>query len=114
MQILIVRESVSLHQLKEIAQEYYQTLIKGVADIERDIIAIGGEWHMDANNLLIADGSIQKDLWGFNILLEEPREEWIEYHSLINIRPAQGNKGMEIKDETLRQKIKTLIGKRVQ
>jgi len=39
----------------------------------------------------------------FNLL------ERIEYISLINIRPAQGNRSMEIQDASLRDAIKTII-----
>ncbi|KKR53141.1 MAG: hypothetical protein UT90_C0014G0026 [Parcubacteria group bacterium GW2011_GWA1_40_21] len=84
--IRIVDDSISLDELREIAKEYYIDMIKGVADISKEIIAVGGEYHMDANMKILENGSIQSDVWGFNILLDRPRDERIEFTSLINIR----------------------------
>lgn len=109
MDIRIVREPISLTELEGLAQAYHRRLVKGVADLERGIIALGGEWHIDANNILIADGSEQKNLWGFNVYPQEKGEKSIEYISLINIRPAQGNTAMELMDESLRKSIHTIV-----
>ena len=107
-EILIVREPISLGAL-EPSKHWHRTLIKGVADVKRGVVALGGDWHMDANTVLIADGSEQRDVWGFNIYPEKRRDEAIEYESLINIRPAQGNKGMILKDEGLQSKIRSIV-----
>ncbi len=66
---------------------------------------------MDANNVLIADGSQQKHVWGFNIYPDERGDAAIEYISLINIRPAQGNRDMEIQDTDLRTTVRTLVSR---
>ena len=100
MHIVIVSETIPLAEMREIAKEFYEDMIKGVVDIDRGVIALGGEYHMDANNVLIADGSQQTDIWGFNVYLDRPREEWLEYTSLINIRPLQGNKSMTVEGGT--------------
>lgn len=109
MEILIARELVTEETLNALAKAWHHSLVKGVADIERGVIALGGEWHMDANNLLIADGSHQEDLWGFNIYPKEKGDAVIEYTSLINIRPAQGNRGMEIADQGVRTAIRKVV-----
>ncbi len=111
MEILIVRDLVSEQTLTTLARAWHGTLVKGVADVERGIIALGGDWHMDANIVLIADGSRQENVWGFNIYPKERGDSALEYISLINIRPAQGNKAMELADETLRAKIREIISK---
>ncbi len=111
--IIIVDEQIPLSEVKNLAQKSYQTMIKGVVDLRREVIAIGGEWHMDANNTLISDGSMQPDCWGFNIVFALPQNEWIEYHSLINIRPAQGNRSQEIQDQKLRDHMKSIINQRI-
>ncbi|OGG56722.1 hypothetical protein A3D71_00415 [Candidatus Kaiserbacteria bacterium RIFCSPHIGHO2_02_FULL_55_20] len=113
MEILIVREPVSEETLDALAQAWHGTLVKGVADVGRDVVALGGDWHMDANNILIADGSQQENVWGFNIYPKERSDSALEYISLINIRPAQGNKAMELADEALRGKIKEIVSKLV-
>lgn len=112
--IIIVRDKVPLSKVKELAKKTYTTMIKGAVDIEREVLALGGEWHIDANNTLVADGSKQKNLWGFNIVFSNPPEKWLEYHSLINIRPAQGNKSMEIENEKVRKRIADIVSTRVE
>ncbi len=111
MEVLIVREPISKEKLQELAKAWYGDLVKGVADCKRGIIALGGDWHIDANNVLIADGSEQGDLWGLNIFPDKCGDAAIEYHSLINIRPAQGNRDMELKDAALRSQIRTVVRK---
>mgnify|MGYP001588085241 FL=1 len=111
MNIRIVRESISLAELEELAQAYHRILVKGVADLERGVIAIGGEWHVDANNVLIADGSKQQNLWGFNVYPKEKGNRAIKYNSMINIRPSQGNRSMDVLDEILQKSIRALVGK---
>ncbi len=102
MEIIIASEPVTRDTLFTLAKEWHHSLVKGVADIERGLVALGGEWHMDANNRLIEDGSEQKNIWGFNIYPNENGDAAIEYISLINIRPAQGNRSMEIVSEATR------------
>ena len=89
MEILIVREPVTEEVLDTLAQEWHHVLVKGVADIKRGVVALGGEWHMDANVRMIEDGSEQQDVWGFNVYLGKKNDDAIEYTSLINIRPLQ-------------------------
>ena len=110
-EITIIATPVTLPELEPLAKAWYQELIKGVADVERGIIALGGEWHMDANQVLIADGSEQKNIWGFNIYPEKRGDDAIEYNSLINIRPAMGHKTMTIEDTALRRKVRATVGK---
>lgn len=106
MEIIIAREPVSRETLLALAKEWHHSLVKGVADIERGMVALGGEWHMDANNRLLEDCSEQKNIWGFNIYPEENGDAAIEYISLINIRPAQGNRGMDIENEATRAAVR--------
>ncbi len=109
MDIRIIESKISEEELREIAKDFYRHMVKGVVDIERGILAMGGEYHMDANNILIDNGSIQKNVWGFNWYFDEPEDEKIQYISLINIRPKQGNRKMEVQDPILRDKMKMLI-----
>lgn len=113
MAIKIVKDKISLEELKALAKEFYDTMIKGAADIERGVVAFGGEYHMEANMALIENGSGQSNLWGFNVYLKKPREDWLEYISLINIRPADGNFDMMIGDEQIRQKVKEIVNSRI-
>lgn len=113
MEILVVRSPIDRETLQALAKEWHYSLVKGVVDIERGLVALGGEWHMDANNRLIEEGSRQEHLWGFNIYPKDKGDAAIEYISLINIRPMQGNRGMEIRDEEIRALARAAIAKTV-
>ena len=73
-------------------------MVKYVVDVERGLIAIGGEMHVDGEQLLLESGSRQADLWGANYYPGRGTEGCIEYTSLINIRPSAGNRAMELLD----------------
>lgn len=116
MDIRIVSDTITEAEIREIAREFYGSIIKGVADIEREVLALGGEYHSDALDILIDNGSRGEDVWGFNITLDsdQPLDERIEYISLINIRPAKGSRDMEIKDVQLKDRIRDIIKKRIE
>lgn len=107
--IKIIDQKITERELREIAAEFYIDMIKGVVDIERGILAMGGEYHIDANMVLIENGSRQQNVWGFNWYFDRTGDERVEYVSLINIRPAQGNRAMEVQDASLRDTMKIII-----
>ena len=109
MEILIIRGPINRETLEALALAWHITLVKGVADIKLGTVALGGEWHIDANNKLIEEGSEQKNLWGFNLYPKETGDVAIEYNSLINIRPLQGNRSMEIMSEETRKAVRKTV-----
>ena len=109
MNIQIIKEKIDQSQLSRIINENFGDMVKGVIDLKQGIIALGGELHADAEALLLEEGSLQEDLWGFNIYADKPKPDRIVYSSFINIRPSQGNRSMEIKDQKLQAKIKEVI-----
>jgi len=112
MKIEIITEKIVLEELKKKLGAEFNELIKGVVDIEKGIAAVGGELHSDANEVLLENGSAQKDVWGINIYCErQGKEDFIEYVSLINIRPLENNRSMEIQSPRIREKIKKIIDK---
>ena len=113
MKIKVVKDKISKDELKEIGKEFYDFMIKGVVDIEKEIIAFGGEYHIDANGVLINEGSKQADIWGFNVIFDKEKDSWIEYISLINIRPKAGNMNMEVQDKKIREKMKKIINSKI-
>ena len=113
MNIVIVENQISVDELKRIAKEFYVTMIKGVVDLEEEVIAFGGEYHMDSNRVLLERGSKQSNVWGFNIELDRRRDSWIEYVSLINIKPQAGNRDMEVQDKAIRAKMKYIIDSKI-
>ena len=102
-------------ELRRLVDLFFEDMVKYVVDVERGVAAVGGEMHADAEQALLEDGSRQPDLWGANYYPGRGREECIEYTSLINIRPAQGNRSMEIQDPAVRERVReltwALIGK---
>ena len=109
MEIRIIKEKITKEQLKEFAQEGYGSVLKVVVDIEKEIMALGGELHSDAKDLLLKQGSKQESLWGIDIYPDRSKDKWIEFNSLINIRPSVGNRLMEIQDNKTKDKIRQII-----
>ena len=103
------RSKISRAELSALAKEVYVDMVKGVVDVRRRVLALGGELHADCKQILLDQGSKQEDLWGFNIYVERPQESWLEYTSMINIRPRQGNSSREVLDPKIRQQIKDII-----
>jgi len=109
MEIKLVKHKITRQDLTCIASGNYGSMVKGVVDLGRNILALGGELHADAEAVLLQDGAQPQDLWGFNIYLDKPDVERVEYTSLINIRPGLGNKSIEIQDPGLRTRVLTVI-----
>jgi hypothetical protein len=95
-------------ELRHLVDLFFEDMVKYVVDVRRGVAAVGGEMHADGEEVLLADGSRQADLWGANYYPGRGREECIEYTSLINIRPAQGNRSMEIQDPGVRRQVRDL------
>lgn len=106
--ILVLDRPIEPDELRVLVDRFFQDMVKYVADVERGVIAIGGELHADAEAMLLDQGSRQSNLWGANYLPGHGAEGCIEYTSLINIRPAQDNRSMEVEDATLRDRIRDL------
>jgi len=105
----IVRDRISLPDLAAIAKAQFGDLVKAVVDIERGVMAVGGELHSDEEALLLEDGSKQQHLWGINLYPEVTGEDWIEFDSMINIRPSQSNRSRGVDDAETRKMIVALV-----
>ena len=111
MEIKIVKDSIDRQELITIANEEFGDIVKVVVDVEKGIMAVGGELHADGEALLLDNGSEQKNLWGANVYPQKSIENRIDYTSLINIRPAQGNTEMRIQEPEVCVKVKAIIEK---
>lgn len=109
----VIREKITIEELKNIAKETFGELIKAVVDVEEEIMAIGGELHSDEEALLLEMGSKQNNLWGINLYPDLEGEDWIEFDSMINLRPAFGNRTRVVEDPQIRQKIIYIVNKLV-
>ncbi|MEK9149377.1 MAG: DUF5674 family protein [Candidatus Desantisbacteria bacterium] len=109
----IINEEIELKDIKEMAARGFGNFVKAVVDIEKGIMAIDGELHSDEETLLLENGSGQENLWGINLYPELKGEEFIEFDSMINLRPFQGNRSRGINDPQIRQKIRVIVEKLV-
>ena len=107
----IIEDKISISDLKILAEEYFGDFVKAVVDIESEIAVFGGELHSDEEAMLLQNGSQQANLWGINIYPDEPRNKWIEFDSMINIRPRQNNKSRNVEDELIQKRIIEIINK---
>jgi hypothetical protein len=109
MMIEILRRATSRARLSTLAETQFGDMVKAVVDVERRVMAIGGELHSDAEAALIEDGSVQKDLWGINLYPAEQGDAWIEFDSMINVRPSQGNRSRNVEDSALQDRIRHIV-----
>ena len=112
--IKIIKDKINNNELRLFLNNPFVDMIKFVVDIEKEIIAIGGEMHADAESVLLKNSSEQRNLWGANIYPDMENDNKIEYHSLINIRPSQDNRSMEIENDKLKLKIKNIVNKLIE
>jgi uncharacterized protein DUF5674 len=109
MDVILVDKPISKQQLKVSAEELFGDMIKGVVDIKKRIMAIGGELHADEEAHLLARDSRQEDLWGINLYPDRELNDMIEFDSMINIRPRQNNRSRGVEDSTIRERIISIV-----
>lgn len=107
--ILIIGEPISTQRVAEMAAARFGDMVKAVVDTNRRLLALGGGLHSDEEAALLEQGSTQADLWGINIYPDQQRPEWIEFDSLINVRPRLGNRTRGIDDAVTRQLILEIV-----
>lgn len=104
--ILIIREQATPEQIEQMSETYVGLMIKLAVDVEQEILAGGGELHADCEQTLLENSSLQENVWGADWYPEVRR---VGFESLINIRPRQQNRTMEIRDPVLREKIEIIV-----
>ncbi len=109
----IITEVLLLDELKQMAAATFGSLVKAVTDVDREIVALDGELHSDLEALLLENGSKQKSLWGINLYPEMQGDGFVEFDSIINMRPSQGNRSRGIENEEMRKKIIAIVAKRI-
>jgi len=88
----IVEQKLTREELKKIAENTFGDMVKAVVDIKRGLLAVDAELHSDLEGFLLEKGSRQEDLWGINLYPGLAPEAMVEFDSMINIRPSQGNR----------------------
>jgi len=96
------------------ASDRFGDMVKAVVDVERGVMAVDAELHADQEALLISEGSQQSDLWGINLYPDLDGEDFVEFDSMINLRPSQGNRSRGVEDQNLRARILSIVDNLVQ
>ena len=107
--VQIVRRPLTRGDLAAEAALGFGDMIKAVVDVERGIMAIGAELQADEESALLDDGSQQSNLWGINFYPNESGDQWLEFDSMINVRPAQGNRSRGVDDDAIREAIRRVV-----
>ncbi len=107
----IVKAQLTIDELKQMAAATFGNMVKAVVDVDRELIAVDAELHSDLEAMLLENGSKQKNIWGINLYPDMHGEEFIEFDSLINIRPSQGNRSRDVENEEIRKKIISIVAK---
>ena len=76
---------------------------------------MAGELHVDMEMLLMEEEkSRREDTWGINFYLEKTGDDFIEFDSMINLKPSLGNKTRGVENDSVRKEIKTIVDNLVQ
>ena len=109
MNIKVIREPIPRLEVETMAKSLFGDMVKGVVDLERRILVLDMELHADGEMYLLENGSKQSDLWGINLHPGKPDDQFVEFDSMINIRPSQGNRSRSVEDSAIQQRIIDII-----
>jgi hypothetical protein len=105
-------DKISVAELGQMAEKMFGALVKADVDVSKEIVVVDGELHADIEAYMLENGSAQNDLWGINLHPDKyGTDDFIEFDSMINIRPRQGNRSRYVEDEKIRQQIVEIIYK---
>lgn len=105
----LVDGSISLEELQTMAESKFGNLVKAVVDINKKIMVVDAELHADQEAYLIDQGSNQEDLWGVNLYPGKKGKDWIEFDSMINLKPSQNNLARGVDDPQIRKQIRAVV-----
>ena len=111
--MMIVRDTLTVADLRTMAADRFGDMVKAVVDVDREVLAVDAELHADLESLLLEDGSAQRSLWGINLYPDLPEDQWLEFDSMINVRPSQGNRSRGVEDEAIRKRVRAIVDKRL-
>jgi hypothetical protein len=105
----IVADKIEMVRLRQMARNRFGDLVKAVVDVERGVMAVDAELQADQERLLLENGSKQENLWGINLYPDIEGPDWIEFDSMINLRPWQGNNSRGVDSPELRHRIVAIV-----
>jgi len=108
----LITQPISLKEIKQMAKRKFGNLVKAVIDIDKQIMVVDADLHADQETLLIQNNSEQSHLWGINLYPEKYGSlDFIEFDSMINLRPSQNNLSRSIKDKKIQDQIRKIVKK---
>lgn len=108
------KNKLSIKKLRQMSKKMFGELVKAVVDIEKEIMVVDAPMHADQEAFLIDKDSKQNNLWGINLYPDKKGKDFIEFDSMINIRPSQGNRSRGLDDKKIQKKIIEIVGKLVE
>ena len=112
MAIQIIKNTITRSELHQIAKERFGDLVKAAVDIEKEIMALGGELHIDEEvELIEKEKSKSENIWGVNLYPDREGEDFIEFDSMINIKPNFGNRTRGVDNLEIKNKIISIVNK---
>lgn len=107
-------ETISISELKQMAEKMYGTIVKADVDIAKNVVIVDMDMHFDGEQELLEQGSNQQDIWGINFHpAKYDTDEFVEFDSMINIRPAQGNMSRDVESIEVRKQILEIVDQHV-
>jgi hypothetical protein len=113
MRIVDKKKPIELDDLLKMAEDMFGDLVKAVVDVGEGRMVVNAELHADEESLLIELGSDQTDLWGVNLYPGLGGEDFVEFDSMINLRPSRGNRSRGVEDSELRDHIRRIVNELV-
>lgn len=112
----IVRDKITVAELKIMSEKMFEKLVKAVVDIEQEIMVVDAGMHVDEEFLLLEEcDSQQEHLWGINLYpYKFGTHEFVVFDSMINLRPSQGNRSRGVENPEIQQKIIKVVAKLVE
>jgi len=109
MRVVTEQDPISMDEIRRMATARFGDLVKAVVDLERRVMIVDAELHADEEAEFLAGGSRQRDLWGINLYPDLAESEWLEFDSMINLRPSFGNRSRGVDDDATRDRIAALV-----
>jgi hypothetical protein len=111
MYMKLIDSKITISDLEVMARNGFGNLVKAVVDIQKEVMVVDGSLHADEEALLLSQGSKQSDLWGINLYPELAGDDFIEFDSMINLRPSQGNMSRSVDNLQIQKKIRIIVSK---
>jgi len=103
-------KNITLRELNDMSEQMYEHIVKAVVDVETRDVVVDAEYHSDQELFLLDHGSNQENLWGINLWPDKyGTPEFVEFDSMINLRPRQNNRSRGVENSKIRDIIMQIV-----